>query len=99
MRVHKYVIETVRPHEIVELKMPKDARILHAGADTRSENIAIWALVDPRETQQKTKRFAVVGTGWDFPYPIDNMDDVKFIGALRRIHLSRVPANQRCVMT
>lgn len=83
MRVYKYVIETVRPHEVVEIKMPKEARILHAGADTRGEGIAIWALVDPDEAQQKIKRFVVVGTGWDFPYPIDNMDDVKFIGAAR----------------
>lgn len=46
-----------------EIKMPKDAKFLHAGLDPQN-TFCVWMLVDPAAPQE-IRNFYVYGTGWD----------------------------------
>jgi hypothetical protein len=48
--------------------MPTSARIIHVGMDPGSDQIALWAIVDPKQ-EMETRRFAILATGASLHYP------------------------------
>ena len=44
------------------MDMPTSARIIHVGMDPGSDQIALWAIVEPGN-EVETRRFAIVATG------------------------------------
>lgn len=44
--------------------MPAGAEILHA--HEQGDNICVWALIDPRQTETEKRIFKIVGTGHEF---------------------------------
>lgn len=60
MRVYKYKVEKHKP----DVEMPKGAQILCI--DYQDGAPTMWAMVD-RDADTETRRFHVIGTGWDVP--------------------------------
>lgn len=72
--IYKYQIQL---EDYFELKLPKNARILHFGL--QDEKTFIWVLIDTKENRYDTRAFRLAGTG----HPIqDNINDLLFIGTI-----------------
>ena len=66
--------------DIVELELPKDARVL--SAINQHEDIVIYALVDTKEAETRIYTFRIIGTG----HAIDK-NDLKYYHFLNSVSL------------
>lgn len=53
------------PDQVVELRIPSSAKVVHVGMNPATGNPAIWVLLYPNR-EVVTRRFHTVGTGWFF---------------------------------
>jgi hypothetical protein len=60
--IWKFPLEVTQA--VQKVSMPKGARILHAGL--QDGKLAFWAEV-VQSAEKETRRFLVVGTGWELP--------------------------------
>ena len=59
--IWKYPLESAAP-TVQRVKMKAGARVISAGLDPQG-TLCVWAIVDPKEKQEKTREIFVVGTG------------------------------------
>lgn len=64
LTVWKYPV-TFR-HDLAEVEMVRDARLLHA--DGHGQAVEVWALVNPDEERREHRRLRIAGTG----HPLDD---------------------------
>lgn len=62
--IWKYPLDA--PGVRIEHQIPREARIVHVGADPGGEGVALWARIEA-EQPRVTRTFLFVGTGDDFP--------------------------------
>lgn len=62
--IWKYALNA--PGFPIEHQIPREARIVHVGADPGGEGIAVWCRVEPNEARV-TRRFLFLGTGDEWP--------------------------------
>lgn len=74
MRVFKYEIP-IADQPLVRL--PLGAQILSVGQ--QSDQLFLWAMVDPAEMRTKHHAFRVAGTG----HEIADVDELKFLGTVQ----------------
>lgn len=80
--VYKYVLDycwnVVDDHKNpYTIELPKGAEVLSCGLQNK-ENVCIWAMVDPNQTEMIEAEFYIFGTGWNIPDDITN--SLRFIG-------------------
>lgn len=71
--VWKYQLQPERNQEV---EMPKGADIL--SVDAQHDNLCVWAMVDPKQTEKEVRSFRVIGTG----HPIEDAEAkrMRFLG-------------------
>jgi len=70
-KVYKYEIP-VNEHAVVQMTAGAQVLSVHEQNDA----LYAWALVDPAESQMKSRMFFIVGTGYSMEYH----DQMRFIG-------------------
>lgn len=80
--VYKYVLDYCwnvvdDPKIPYTIELPKGATVLSCGLQNK-ENVCIWAMVDPNQTEMIEVEFYIFGTGWNISDDIGN--DLRFIG-------------------
>ena len=80
--VYKYVLDYCwnvvdDPKIPYTIELPKGAEVLSCGLQNK-ENVCIWAMVDPNQTEMIEAEFYIFGTGWNIPDDITN--SLRFIG-------------------
>lgn len=80
--VYKYVLDYCwnvvdDPKIPYTIELPKGATVLSCGLQN-NENVCIWAMVDPNQTEMIEVEFYIFGTGWNISDDIGN--DLRFIG-------------------
>ena len=80
--IYKYVLDTACnvvgvPKIPYTMELPKGAEILSCGLQNK-ENVCIWAMVDPNQTETIEVEFYIFGTGWNISDDIGN--GLRFIG-------------------
>lgn len=80
--VYKYVLDycwnvVEDPKIPYTIELPKGATVLSCGLQNK-ENVCIWAMVDPNQTEMIEAEFYIFGTGWNISDDISN--DLRFIG-------------------
>lgn len=80
--VYKYVLDYCwnvvdDPKIPYTIELPKGATVLSCGLQNK-ENVCIWAMVDPNQTELIEVEFYIFGTGWNISDDIDN--GLRFIG-------------------
>lgn len=83
--VWKYPIQMGGVGDDFELRMQKDAVILHAGFDHETSKPALWARVDS-EASTELRKISVRGTG----HNADGLENVPFLGTVTYPHLALV---------
>jgi len=74
VKIYKYGIAI---KDTFTISMPKGAQILSVQPKQREHYM--WAMVDPKETEMESRRFIIIGTGWD----VDISDmEITFIASL-----------------
>jgi hypothetical protein len=68
--MHKIFKYPLVIHRLVEVPIPKDARILKI--DAQYDQPCLWALVDT-DNEPETRSFIIQGTGWAFDKPLDDL--------------------------
>jgi hypothetical protein len=53
-----------------DFRLPIGGQLRHVGIDPLSGNPAVWIEVDPESDRLESRRFRVVGTGYDIPYGV-----------------------------
>ena len=79
--VYRYVLDycwnvvddTKNPYTI---ELPKGATVLSCGL--QNENVCIWVMVDPNQTEKIEVEFYIFGTGWNISDDVGN--GLRFIG-------------------
>lgn len=72
--IYKYLV----PAGVCKIEMPKGAKIIKAGVQSRE--IYIWVQIDENVVETETRRVEVVGTGESFV--AGNYIDTVFLGSL-----------------
>lgn len=67
---------TLRLQDKDELQVPAGSVILSVG--NPKENLWVWILVNPNETEKETKKFRIYGTG----HPVDESILGRFLGTV-----------------
>ena len=67
--VYKYVLDYCwnvvdDPKIPYTIELPKGATVLSCGLQNK-ENVCIWAMVDPNQTETIEVEFYIFGTGWN----------------------------------
>ena len=80
--VYKYVLDYCwnvvdDPKIPYTIELPKGATVLSCGLQNK-ENVCIWVMVDPNQTEMIEVEFYIFGTGWNISDDIDN--GLRFIG-------------------
>lgn len=80
--VYKYVLDYCwnvvdDPKIPYTIELPKGATVLSCGLQNK-ENVCIWAMVDPNQTEMVEVEFYIFGIGW--PISDDIYNGLRFIG-------------------
>ena len=80
--VYRYVLDycwnvVEDPKIPYTIELPKGATVLSCGLQNK-ENVCIWAMVDPNQTEMIEAEFYIFGTGWSISDDISN--GLRFIG-------------------
>jgi hypothetical protein len=77
--IFKYKVPLDDANEVIEIMMPKDAKILHF--DTQNGGLYLWAISQFPSLEQAKFSFNVFGTGWEIP---DTTKDEFYIGTVQQ---------------